>query len=88
MAPLGTVYRIDAKTEPLLDNLRLFSSHAFGVMHAVELGRRLNTLPSRLIIFGIEGKNFEFGEDLSREVARSKETVTQMLFEELLSAPH
>ena len=84
-APGGTVFRIDAKTEPLQNDLRLFSSHAFGVVDAVELGRQMNMLPTRLIIFGIGAKNFESGKHLSSGVKRSKQTVTQMLIDDMLS---
>jgi len=82
-APAGTVYRIDTRTEPLPKDLHAFSTHAFGVTQAVELGRRLNTLPATLIIFGIEGKSFEAGKDLSSEVLDSMRKVTQILLEEL-----
>lgn len=87
-APSGTVYRIDARTESFPSGLRLFSSHAFGVAHAVELARQLNALPRRLIIFGVGGKDFASGKDLSSEVLCSKRIVTQMLIEEIVSISH
>jgi hydrogenase maturation protease len=82
-APAGTVYRIDTRTEPLPKDLHTFSTHAFGVTQAVELGRRLNTLPAALIIFGIEGRSFEAGKDLSSEVLDSMRKVTQELLDEI-----
>ena len=62
-APPGAVYRIDARTKPLPNDLHPFSSHAFGVAHAVELARRLNTLPPKLILFGVGGKSFDSGKE-------------------------
>jgi hydrogenase maturation protease len=44
-------------------------THAFGVAEAVELGRALRRLPSRLTIVGIEARAFEHGGALSPEVA-------------------
>ena len=83
-APPGAVYRIDARNKPLPNDLHPFSSHAFGVAHAVELARRLKTLPPRLILFGLGGKSFDSGKGLSPEVERSKLVVTQMIIEEIL----
>jgi hydrogenase maturation protease len=84
-APAGNVCRLDARTEIFLKEVRPFSTHAFGVAQAVELARRLNSLPPRLIFFGVEGKNFESGHELSSEAARSKHNVTQMIIEEISS---
>ncbi len=83
-APAGTVYRIDARTGTFPKEFRPFSTHVFGVAQAVELARRLNTLPPRLIMFGIGGKSFDSGKGLSSEVERSKLIVTQMIIEEML----
>jgi hydrogenase maturation protease len=78
------VYRIDARNKPLPNDLHPFSSHAFGVTQAVELARRLKTLPPRLILFGVGAKSFDSGKGLSPEVERSKLVVTQMIIEEIL----
>ena len=83
-APPGAVYRIDAQTKPLPNDLHPFSSHAFGVAHAIELARRLKKLPPRLILFGVGGKSFESGKGLSPEVEQAKLVVTQMIIEEIL----
>ncbi len=83
--PAGTVYRIDVRTGTFPSGLRLFSTHAFGVAQAVELARSMNTLPPRLIIFGVEGKNFESGKNLSSEVLHAAGRVVQLLSNEIFS---
>lgn len=45
------------------------SSHAFGVLEAIELGRRLGLLPASLVVYGIEGASFELGAPISAPVA-------------------
>ncbi len=45
-----------------------YSSHAFSVAKAVELARTLENLPQKVTVYGVEGKNFFFGEEISREV--------------------
>lgn len=69
-APAGTVQRFDASRESLPARLRGSSStHAFALAEAIELGRALGRLPARLIVYAVEGRNFDAGRELSAEVA-------------------
>jgi len=61
-----------------------YSSHSFGVGHAVEIARRLQLLPQEFTIYGIEGKSFKAGEPLSQQV-RSR---MPELLESVLSKTH
>lgn len=65
----GTIHRIDAKNDALPACLFGTSSHSFGVPQAVELARALDRLPSRLILYGVAGRDFSNGEGLSQEVS-------------------
>jgi len=67
-SPPGTVRRIDATSQKLPHEIFNHSSHAFGLSAAIELARALNELPSRLIVYGIEGKNFAAGDTFSPAV--------------------
>jgi hydrogenase maturation protease len=68
----GTIYRFDAHGAGMPAELsRSGSTHGWGVAEAVALGRVLQELPSFLIIYGIEGKNFSPGQGVSPEVARA-----------------
>ena len=68
-APPGTVHEIDV-TEPLSTNLPASAStHSLELPHAIELARRLDRLPAKLIVIGIEGDRFGPGVDLSPAVA-------------------
>ena len=64
----GTIHRLDAGRRRVPSRFFHYSTHAFSVAEAVELARMLKQLPPRLIIYGIEGKNFQSGEGLSSEV--------------------
>lgn len=70
-APAGTIYQLDAQSEPLSPDLFALSTHAFGVAQAIELARILGNLPARLVVFGIEGEHFVAGQGLSPEVERA-----------------
>ncbi len=68
-APPGTIRRIDASREPLPAGLGgSTSTHAMGLGETVELGRRLDRLPARVVLYAIEGRQFETGMGVSGEV--------------------
>ena len=78
----GTVEKIDAVREPLGGQLFARSTHAFGLREAVELARSLHRLPPRLIIYGIAGKHFSIGEEISTELRKSAVHVADRILEE------
>lgn len=47
------------------------TSHTIGLGEAIELGKVLGQLPSRLVIYGIEGAEFSDGVGLSAQVERA-----------------
>jgi len=67
----GSLHVIDATRTPLSRDLFRHSTHSFGVAEAVELARTLGKLPPALWIYGIEGKDFGTGLDLSPQVAEA-----------------
>jgi hydrogenase maturation protease len=75
----GTIHRFEAHAGPLPTACSRSSTHAFGVAEAVELARALGQLPPRVIIFGIEGADFGFGDGLSPAIDTAvDEVVTQI----------
>ena len=82
----GTVHRFDTVTQPVPGSFFHYSTHAFSVAEAVELARALNQLPPRLIVFGIEGKNFDSRVGLSPEVKVAAEEVFCRVKEELCTS--
>ena len=79
----GTIHTIDAHMQRIPSSFFHYSSHAFSVAEAIELARALHQLPPRLMLFGIEGKNFGAGFGLSLEVERSSEDVLKLVSEEV-----
>ncbi len=70
-AARGTVHRIDLRTKGLPRGFLHSSSHSFGVAEAVEMARQLEVLPAVLLLYGIEGCQFETGAGLTDEVVRN-----------------
>jgi len=67
--PPGAIYRFNAHGGEVPVQLsRSPSSHGWGVAEALTLGRLFQELPPFLIIYGIEGKNFGPGQEVSQEV--------------------
>ncbi|HMB27182.1 MAG TPA: hydrogenase maturation protease [Blastocatellia bacterium] len=76
----GTIRRIDASARPIPKSCFRCSTHAFGVAETIELARALGNFPQRLVVYGIEGKNFAAGVGLSAEVEKAAgETVREAL---------
>jgi hydrogenase maturation protease len=82
----GRIYRFDGLSEILPAKFFNYSSHSFSITEAVEVGRKLNQLPCQFIIYGIEGKNFEQGIGLSKEVEDAIDIVTQKIGDEVLGS--
>ena len=70
-APPGTILRFEANARQIPQETFRCSTHAFGVVEAIELARALGRLPRRLVVYGIEGKNFAAGARLSTEVEQA-----------------
>jgi len=70
-ATRGSVHRIDLITQSIPRGFFNPSSHSFGVGEAVEMARQLGQLPEVLLLYGIEGCQFETGAGLTNDVVRS-----------------
>jgi hydrogenase maturation protease len=75
----GTLHRQEWDTLPPPVSLLHHSTHGFGVAEAVALAKSLNQLPQKMVIFGIEGKNFAAGAPLSPEVEAALDTVAERI---------
>jgi hydrogenase maturation protease len=78
----GMIYRFDATKKPLPTKFANRSSHNFSVAEAIELSRKLSQLPSKLVIYGIEGKDFSHGEKLSDPVQKVSGYVIDLILQE------
>ncbi|HEX6557475.1 MAG TPA: hydrogenase maturation protease [Ktedonobacteraceae bacterium] len=79
----GTIYRLDALTQPIPATFSFPSTHAFGVAEALGLARALDQLPLNLLIYAIEGKNFSAGSGLSPEVEEAVRELVERVASEV-----
>jgi hydrogenase maturation protease len=82
-SPPGTVHRLDPVSARIPPGFFHYSTHAFSIAEAVELARALGQLPPRMVIFGIEGKDFSAGTNVSPEVRKGVREVTDRLAGEI-----
>lgn len=78
-APPGTLHRFEAGEREIPKSFFRYSSHLFGVAEAVETARHLGRLPEKLIIYGIEGAQFDLGQGLSPEVEQGIQEVAERI---------
>lgn len=84
-ANAGQIRRIDAMEEEIPEDLFSdCSTHFISIVRAVELGSALERLPLRLIIYGIEGVDFEPGSGLTPAVASAAFDVARLIVDELV----
>ena len=82
-APPGTLHRVEVGDGPLPRDVRLASTHAMGIVEALELGRALGRVPHRVVVLGIEGASFGMGQEMTPEVARAIDVLVPAVVEEL-----
>jgi hydrogenase maturation protease len=79
----GTIHCFHPNENPLPAPIFRDSTHAFGLVEAVELSRELKQLPSNLLIYGIEGSNFQAGTGLSSAVLDAVDDLARRLQQEI-----
>jgi hydrogenase maturation protease len=84
-ARAGTIHRREAHRDPLPVPLGDASSHAWGLAQAIEIARALGRLPARVVVYGIEGRDFAHGRAITPAVRRAIERVEQRVREEIAS---
>jgi hydrogenase maturation protease len=79
----GQVSRFDPTNKPLPPEMFPCSSHRLGLTEAVEMARALGRLPRQLVVYGIEGKAFGYGEGLTPAVANAVKQVARAVTAEV-----
>jgi hydrogenase maturation protease len=82
-APPGTIICYDALRQTLPRRWFQCSTHTLGVAEAIELARALQQLPPRLLVYGVEGRDFAPGMGLSAAVASAVPEVVARIVREL-----
>ena len=81
-APVGTVQAWDG-SQPLASVSTTTSTHGLGLAEAIQLAHVLDRVPTRLRVYGVEGRRFHLGADISPEVQRAVEVVVRRIIADL-----
>jgi hydrogenase maturation protease len=76
----GTIHRFDATSRNPPYTAWRQSTHAFGAGETIELARALKRLPRRLVVYGIESRNFTPGSGVSTAVRSALPRVVRRVF--------
>ena len=71
--PPGAIKRFDIAASGIPHRACGYSTHGMGLAEAFELARTLGRLPSRCVLYAIEGRTYDLGDPLSADVAAAAE---------------
>lgn len=83
----GTVHRLEVADLPLPAPFRTASTHNLSIADVIALARSLDRLPTRLVVYGIEGERFDPGVGLSDRVAAAVPALVDRILAEVRPAP-
>ena len=78
-SPPGTIHRYDASENPLPESQSRQSTHGITLGSILELARLQGELPNKVLVFGIEGKQFAHGADMSPDVKNAVVAVAKLV---------
>jgi hydrogenase maturation protease len=80
----GKIYRFDAISKPLPKYFfKNYSTHSFDISETIALAKNMDSLPDKLIIYGVESKNFRMGSEVSDEVIKAGSKVSGYIKKEI-----
>ncbi|MBS1706301.1 MAG: hydrogenase maturation protease [Armatimonadetes bacterium] len=77
----GTVVRWDVLRDPFPTITS--SVHLISLEQVLDLGKSLGLLPCKLVLYGIAGKAFGLGEEVTEQVQDAAESVARSIIEEV-----
>ncbi len=79
----GYIHRFEALHQDFPAAISLNSSHAFSISEAINLAKKLDVLPNKLLVYGIEGAAYNQGQGLSDEVTSALPLLIKELQQEI-----
>jgi len=82
----GTKVHFQASNDHFPSDFFKYSSHAFSLSEAVELARILGLLPAKLEVFGVEGADFGYGEEITSDVKSACDEIAARFVKDQMNA--
>jgi len=80
----GTIYQFNPVSKSLPTQFVHSSTHSMSLIEVIELSRALCQLPLSMMVYGIEGKSYEMGYGLSKEVTNAVEEIVEKVTRQFL----
>ena len=80
--PAGELVRLEGPQITKLVAGTSSSTHGLGVAQALQMTEALGTGPKRIVLYGIVGKDFDFGPDLSSDLEKSLPRIAESIRQE------
>jgi hydrogenase maturation protease len=80
--PCGTITRFEGDDVPALFQNKI-SPHQLGISDLLATARLTDTMPEKVVLFGIEPKSMDTGLELTAEVAGNISELTELVADEL-----
>lgn len=85
-APMGTpgsIHRLDLSTGEPVPSVSLTSSHALNLIDAIRLARVLRSAPQHIIVYAVEGVQFDIAAPMSAAVTAAAGEVARRVLAEV-----
>ena len=82
-APLGTLHCVEE--EAIENGSDTLSTHAFGIAEALKIGRVLELLPQKIVLYGIEIGEVACGFTLSEPIKQAIKRLSARIEKDILS---
>lgn len=79
----GTLYKIDLVNTQIPKNLSISSSHLFSIPQAIENARALNSLPNKIVLYGLSVNNFKPGNIMTEEIKKAADKAVNRIIKDL-----
>lgn len=79
----GTIFRFEPVLKAIPAKIFHHTTHDFSVAEAIELSRTLGRLPGELVVYGIEGRTFSAGAEISPVVEEAAQEVARRILQEI-----
>ena len=79
----GAAVRLDLSREGRWGTVAPCSTHAMGIVDAIELARVLGRLPKQIVLYGLEFESVKSGASLSASVRGGLEIIVEQVYREV-----
>jgi hydrogenase maturation protease len=88
MGTLGRIHRIDVRADELPPNMAVTSSHALSLFDVIHLACALGCAPRDIIVYAVEGFQFDAGAPVTAAVAASAAEAARRVMAEVDTLLH